>query len=196
MPPKLGGWGGGRGGGGHGVGGGASATGGGGRGGGDVKGREEIRKFLNFYKRRNSLCVDLYQPAFYDRKPNWEDLADFVYSVLAVGGTSAPQQIRAAVVDIQLHPVKKLLFLKFYDQTIRDKIATRLQTGIVWPAFATNVTGWGMDKPVERLRVLGVSPETDEKDIRSVLQSYGEIVEAKRDLFPKSFLGALMGFGR
>ena len=90
MPPKLGGWGGGRGGGGQGGGGGASATGGGGRGGGDVKGREEIRKFLNFYKRRNSLCVDLYQPAFYDRKPNWEDLADFVYSVLAVGGTSAP----------------------------------------------------------------------------------------------------------
>ena len=78
MPPK-GGWGGGRGGGGHGGGGGASATGGGGRGGGDVKGREEIRKFLNFYKRRNSLCVDLYQPAFYDRKPNWEDLADFAY---------------------------------------------------------------------------------------------------------------------
>ena len=145
MPPKLGGWGGGRGGGGHGGGGGASATGGGGRGGGDVKGREEIRKFLNFYKRRNSLCVDLYQPAFYDRKPNWEDLADFVYSVLAVGGTSAPQQIRAAVVDIQLHPVKKLLFLKFDDQTIRDEIATRLQTGIVWPAFANIVSGWGVD---------------------------------------------------
>ena len=193
MPPKLGGWGGGRGGGGHGGGGGASATGGGGRGGGDVKGREEIRKFLNFYKRRNSLCVDLYQPAFYDRKPNWEDLADFVYSVLAVGGTSAPQQIRAAVVDIQLHPVKKLLFLKFDDQTIRDEIATRLQTGIVWPAFATSVTGWGMDKPVERLRVLGVSPETDEKDIRSVLQSYGEIVEAKKGFISKKLPGCTNG---
>ena len=49
-----------------------------GREGGNVEGREEIRKFLNFYKRRNSVCVDLYQPAFYNRKPNWEDLADFV----------------------------------------------------------------------------------------------------------------------
>ena len=46
-----------------------------------MKGREEIRKFLNFYKRRNSVCVDLYQPAFYTKKPNWEDLAEFVHSV-------------------------------------------------------------------------------------------------------------------
>ena len=101
-PPGQGGWG--RRGG---VGG--NNGGGGGRGdareGGGVKEREEIRKFLNFYKRRNSVCVDLYQPGFYNRKPNWEDLAEFVYSVLAVGGTSSPQQVRAAVVDVQLHPL-------------------------------------------------------------------------------------------
>ena len=141
MPPP-GGWGGG-GGGGRGGGGGPA----GGRvqdsRGGDGKGREEVRKFLNFYKRKNSVCVDLYQPAFYNRKPNWEDLADFVYSVLAVGGTSSPQQVRAAVVDIQLHPVKKLLFLKFADQAVQDEVATRLQDGLVWPAFATTMTGWG-----------------------------------------------------
>ena len=87
VPPKGGAWG--RGGGGT-VGGG---PGGGGRGGAregvNFEGREEIRKFLNFYKRRNSVCVDLYQPAFYNRKPNWEDLAEFVYSVLAEGGTSS-----------------------------------------------------------------------------------------------------------
>ena len=128
MTPPQGGWG--RGGGGRGA----------ARDGGNIEGREEIRKFLNFYKRRNSLCVDLYQPAFYNRKPNWEDLAEFVYSVLAEGGTSSPQQVRAAVVDIQLHPVKKLLFLKFTDQAIRDEVATRLQSGLVWPAFATTVT--------------------------------------------------------
>ena len=69
MPPKTGGWG--RGGGGGGIAGGGRAEGGVRGGAGvDVKGREEIRKFLNFYKRKNSLCVDLYQPAFYDRKPD------------------------------------------------------------------------------------------------------------------------------
>ena len=88
------------------------------------QGNEEIRKFLNFYKRKNSLCVDLYLPAFFQRKPSYEDLADFVYSVLSVGGVSPPHAIRAAVLDIQLHPVKKLLFIKFTDQHIRDEVHT------------------------------------------------------------------------
>ena len=191
MPPPPGGGGGGWGRGGGGGGGDAQGSRGGSS--GDMKGREEIRKFLNFYKRRNSICVDLYQPAFYTKKPNWEDLAEFVYSVLAVGGTSSPQQIRTAVVDIQLHPVKKLLFLKFDDQSIRNEVATRLQTGLVWPAFATTVTGWGMDKPVERVRVLGVSPETDEVGVRSVLEVYGEILEARKGLISKKLPGCTNG---
>ena len=146
----------------------------------NFQGREEIRNFLNFYQRRNSLCVDLYQPAFYTKKPNWEDMADFVYSVLAVSSTSVPQLIRAAVKDVQLHPVKKLLFLKFNDLTIRDEVAARLQTGFVWPAFDTTVTGWAMDRPVERIRVLGSSPETDEAGLRLVLGQYGDILDAKK----------------
>ena len=36
------------------------------------QGNEEIRKFLSFYKRKNSLCVDLYLPAFYQKKPTYE----------------------------------------------------------------------------------------------------------------------------
>ena len=63
MPP---GWGGGSGGGGGGGGGdGSSRRGGGTSRAKDVQSREDIRKFLNFYKRKNSVCVDLYQPAFY-----------------------------------------------------------------------------------------------------------------------------------
>ena len=150
MPP---GWGGG----GTGGGGGNDEAGqrrGGGSGIKNLQSREEIRKFLNFYKRKNSVCVDLYQPAFYAKKPNWEEMTEFVYSVLSVGSTSAPGLIRSAVKDVQLHPVKKLLFLKFTDQQIRDEVATRLQAGLVWPTFNTTVTGWAMDKPVERVRVL------------------------------------------
>ena len=101
-------------------------------------------------------------------------------SVVAVGGTSPPQLIRAAVVDIQLHPVKKLLFLKFTEKQIRDEVAARLQAGLLWPAFDSTVTGWAMDKPVERIRVLGASPETDEVGIRQVLAQYGEVLDAKK----------------
>ena len=102
------------------------------------QGNEEIRKFLNFYKRRNSLCVDLYLPAFFQRKPSYDDLADFVYSVLSVGGASPPHVIRAAVLDIQLHPVKKLMFIKFTDQQIRDEVIARLQAGINWPSLVSS----------------------------------------------------------
>ena len=184
MPPGWGGGTGGRGGVGAGAGQGGGDRRGGGRGGGakDVQSREELRKFLNFYRRKNSVCVDLYQPAFYSKKPNWEDMAEFVYSVLSIGSTSAPGLIRAAVKDVQLHPVKKLLFLKFIDQNIRDEVAARLQTGLVWPAFDTTVTGWAMDRPVERIRVLGASPETDEAGVRSVLEKYGEIIDVKKGL--------------
>ena len=54
------------------------------------EGDDNVRKFLSFYKRKNSVCVDLYLPAFYQKKPSYDDLAEFVYSVLSVGGTSSP----------------------------------------------------------------------------------------------------------
>ena len=157
------------------------------------QGNEEIRKFLNFYKRRNSLCVDLYLPAFFQKKPSYEDLAEFVYSVLSVGGTSPPQVIRAAVQDIQLHPVKKLLFIKFTEQHLRDEVVARLQGGLVWPAFDSTVTGWAMDKPMERIRVLGTSPETNEAELRQILGQYGEILEAQKGLISQKLPGCTNG---
>ena len=40
--------------------------------------REEIKNFLGFYKRKDSVCIDLYQPEFYWKKPTWEEMALFV----------------------------------------------------------------------------------------------------------------------
>ena len=181
-------WGGGGGGGGarRGGGGRAAAT-------NTREGSDDIRKFLSFYKRRNSLCVDLYLPAFYQKKPTYEDLAEFVYSVLSVGGTSPPQVVRAGVQDIQLHPVKKLLFIKFTEQQLRDEVVTRLQNGLVWPEFDTTVTGWSMDKPVERVRVLGTSPETTEADMRKILGQYGEILDAQKGYISRKLPGCTNG---
>ena len=65
-----------------------------------------------------------------------------------------PHMIRPAVLDIQLHPVKKLLFIKFTDQLIRDDIVGSFRHCCV---------------SMERVRVLGTSPETDEAEIRLVL---------------------------
>ena len=173
---------------------GGARRGGGGRAATNTReGSDDIRKFLSFYKRRNSLCVDLYLPAFYQKKPTYEDLAEFVYSVLSVGGTSPPQVVRAGVQDIQLHPVKKLLFVKFTEQQLRDEVVTRLQNGLVWPEFDTTVTGWSMDKPVERVRVLGTSPETTEADMRKILGQYGEILDAQKGYISRKLPGCTNG---
>ena len=73
-------------------------------------------------------------------------------------------------------------------------MASRLQSGLVWPTFDTTVTGWAMDKPVERFRVLGASPETDEAGIRLVLQKYGDVLDAKKGLIsPKKLPGCSNG---
>ena len=137
--------------------------------------------------------MDLYLPAFYQRKPSYDDLADFVYSVLSVGGTSSPQVLRAGVLDIQLHPVKKLLFIKFSEQQLRDEVAVRLQSGLAWPAFHPTVTGWSMDKPVERVRVLGTSPETDQTGVRRILGQYGEILDCQKGFISKKLPGCTNG---
>ena len=53
---------------------------------------------------------------------------------------------------------------------------------MIWPAFDTIVTGWSTDKPLERVRVLGTSPETNEADIR---KQYGEILDAQKGYISK-----------
>ena len=52
-----------------------------------------------------------------------------------VGGTLPPRVISAGVQDIQLHTVKKLLFIKFTEQQLKAKIDIRIQAGLVWPLF-------------------------------------------------------------
>ena len=46
--------------------------------------REEIKNFLGFYKRKDSVCIDLYQPEFFRKKPSWEEMALFVSQQLCL----------------------------------------------------------------------------------------------------------------
>ena len=96
--------------------------------------REEIKNFLGFYKRKDSVCIDLYQPEFYRKKPTWEEMALFVSQQLC-----QTAELRASLKDIQLHPVKKHLFIKFKDSISRDLVAGRLMTGVQLPHFEGKV---------------------------------------------------------
>ena len=134
--------------------------------------REDVKKFLTFYKRTKSICIDLYCPAFYKRKPYYDEVADFVYDILC-----PTAQLRSDLLDVQLHPVKKHLFIKFKTEISRDEVAEKLSgEGLEWPEFETKVQGWAMDKPMVFVRVLGASPESTEQDVRGVMSQYGEVV--------------------
>ena len=84
--------------------------------------REEIKNFLGFYKRKDSVCIDLYQPEFYRKKPTWEEMALFVSQQFCLSAES-----RASLQDIQLHPVKKHLFIKFRNTINRDLVAEKTE---------------------------------------------------------------------
>ena len=143
--------------------------------------REDVKNFLTYYKRKNSICIDLYGPAFYKRKPYYDELADFVYDILCPS-----QQLRADLEDVQLHPVKKHLLIKLKTVMSRDAVAEKLAgDGLEWPAFNAKVQGWPMDKPVVFVRVLGASPLTSKQEIKEVMEKYGEVIEVKKGLLSK-----------
>ena len=145
--------------------------------------REEIKNFLGFYKRTDSVCIDLYQPEFYRRRPSWEEMAVFVSQQLFLSAT-----LKASLKDIQLHPVKKHLFIKFRDTLSRDMVATKLKTGVEWPAFEAKVHGWAMDKPVIVVRLHGVSPESTKQEIEAVMVQYGDVLDADIGYISKKLL--------
>ena len=128
--------------------------------------REDVKKFLTYYKRTNSICIDLYGPAFYKRKPFYDELAEFVYDILCPSDL-----LRADLEDVQIHPVKKHLLVKFKTQEARDAVAERLAgDGLEWPVFHTKVQGWAVDKPEMFVRILGSSPLTTKAEIKHVMQ--------------------------
>ena len=140
-----------------------------------------VGKFMNFMHRKNTLVIELYERAFYSRKPNWEQLANFVYSDLCPSA-----ELRGGVVDVQLHPVKMMIFIKFTTEQIRDEVVNRLQgmNGVMWTEYGVPVRGHSLDANMKVITVLGASPKTTEEDIKAafVEAGIGEAVESTRGL--------------
>ena len=117
-----------------------------------------VSKFMTFMNRKNTLMIELYERAFYNKKPGWDNLANFVYNDLC-----PTDQLRQDLEDVQFHPVKMIIFIKFKSEVIRDQVVARLQTmnGIMWTDYGVNVRGHSLDANVKLIKVLGgVSPET------------------------------------
>ena len=66
-----------------------------------------VAKFMTFFKRQSTLVIESYEACFYKEKPKWDQIAEFVFKDLCPS-----DELRKAVKDVQLHPVKMLLFIK------------------------------------------------------------------------------------
>ena len=114
-----------------------------------------VGKFLNFMHRKNTIVIELYNKAFFSKRPTWESLANFVYNDLCPNA-----DLRREVLDVQLHPVKMMLFIKCKSENGRDQVVGRLQSpnGLMWPDYGVNVRGHSLDATVKIITVLGASP--------------------------------------
>ena len=150
-----------------------------------------VSKFMTFMNRKNSVKIELYEKAFYNKKPGWDSLANFVYSDLCPS-----DQLRDGIEDVQDHPVKLIIFIKFKTEDLRDQVHDRLRAGIFWTEYGVTVRGHSLDANVKFIRVLGVSPETTGDDIKNTFNEVGigEVIDLRKGLLdPKRLPGVTNG---
>ena len=137
-----------------------------------------VAKFMTFFKRKSTLVIEMYETAFYKQKPNWDRIAEFVYSDLC-----QTAELRKAIQDVQFHPVKMLIFIKCSEERFRDELVLKIQSeeGVTWTDYRVRVKGYSLDAGVKFIRLLGVSPETEEEEIRTTFreENIGEVMDLK-----------------
>ena len=138
-----------------------------------------VAKFMTFFRRKNTLVIEMYEKSFYKQKPTWDKIADFVYNDLCLR-----PEMRSEVKDVQFHPVKMLLFVRFSEDKFRDEVLARIQSteGLIWSDYRVRIKGYSLDAQVKFIRLLGVSPETGAEEIkRSFVEAgIGEVLEIKK----------------
>ena len=134
---------------------------------------------MTFFQRKNSMVVEMYEASFYRRKPDWDKIAEFIYKYLC-----GIPELRKVVLDVQFLPVKMLLFIKCSEERWRDTLVAKVQSAevLVWSEYGVKVKGYSLDAQVKFIRLLGVSPETVEEDIKKTFQELGigEVIESKK----------------
>ena len=138
-----------------------------------------VAKFMTFFKRKSSVVIEMYEACFFKEKPRWDQIANFVYHDLCPNDT-----LRKAVKDVQLHPVKMVIFVRFSSDSVRDEVVRRIQSGIIWTDYHVKVKGYSLDSEVKFIRLLGASPETEAPEIVKVFKEIGigDVIEIKKGM--------------
>ena len=151
------------------------------QGGGD---RETTQDFLTMFKRKNCVVIDLSRPEFFRRKPSMSEIGDWVGDHLC-----QEEDLMAAIQDVQLHPLRCNIYIKFSETGVRDRVADKLLRGVQWPDWNVTVYGGALDKPITVVRLKGVNPDTKEEEIRNTMEEYGKVVGVRRGVLCRRFPG-------
>ena len=152
-----------------------------------------VSKFMNFSNRKNTAMIELYERFFYNKRPGWDSLANFVYNDLCPSDL-----LRQSVEDVQFHPVKMIVFIKFKYEGAKNQVVSKLQSpqGVLWSEYGVYVRGNNLDANVKLIRILGISPETTAEDIKETFSQVGivEVVNMRKGLLdPKRMPGVTNG---
>jgi hypothetical protein len=133
-----------------------------------------VAKFMTFFRRKNTLVIEMYEKSFYKQKPTWDKIADFVYNDVC----QSPE-MRKEIKDVQFHPVKMLLFVRFSEDRFRDEVLAKIQSteGLIWSEYRVRIKGYSLDAQVKFIRLLGVSPETGAEEVK---RSFVEAGKSRR----------------
>ena len=82
-----------------------------------------VSKFLTFLNRKKSLMIELYERAFYAKRPGWDQVANFIYNDLCPS-----EDLRISLEDVQFHPVKMIIFIQMKTEDSRNKLVAKLQS--------------------------------------------------------------------
>ena len=102
-----------------------------------------------------------------EQKPTFDLISEFIFKDLCIDDDS-----KRSLVDVQLHPVKMLLFIKFKSEESRDRVNERVQSnqGVVWSHYGVRIKGYNLDAQVKRISLLGAGPEISAADIKNTFQ--------------------------
>ena len=114
-----------------------------------------VSKFMTFANRKNTVMIELYERAFYAKRPGWDSLANFIYNDLCPNDV-----LRQSVDDVQFHPVKMILFIKFKNEGAKKQVVKRLQSGqgVMWSEYGVSVRGHNLDANVKVIKTVRHKP--------------------------------------
>ena len=75
------------------------------------------------------------------------------------------------IYDVQLHPVRKFVFLKLHEDIV-DAVEAAVSNGVFWTENKKTVYGWKCGSNIVHLRLYHVSPDKTEEEIEDVLSQF------------------------